>query len=70
MRLIIISGRSGSGKSTALNQLEDEGFYCIDNLPVSLLPALVEKTSGDDFNSLPIPFLRVCSDAPCTAPIS
>jgi UPF0042 nucleotide-binding protein len=50
MRLIIISGRSGSGKSTALHQLEDEGFYCIDNLPVSLLPALMEKTSGDEFH--------------------
>ena len=50
MRLIIISGRSGSGKSTALNQLEDEGFYCIDNLPVSLLPSLVEKTSRDEFD--------------------
>lgn len=49
VRLIIISGRSGSGKSTALHQLEDEGFYCIDNLPVSLLPALMEKTSGDEF---------------------
>lgn len=49
MRLIIISGRSGSGKSTALNQLEDEGYYCIDNLPASLLPALVEKTSGHEF---------------------
>jgi len=48
--LIIISGRSGSGKSTALNQLEDEGFYCIDNLPASLLPALVEKTSGAEFH--------------------
>ncbi len=50
VRLIIISGRSGSGKSTALHQLEDEGFYCIDNLPVSLLPALMEKTSGDEFH--------------------
>ena len=40
MRLIIISGRSGSGKSTALHQLEDEGFYCIDNLPLGLLPPL------------------------------
>lgn len=49
-RLVIISGRSGSGKSTALHQLEDEGFYCIDNLPVSLLPALVEKTSRDEFS--------------------
>lgn len=50
MQLIIISGRSGSGKSTALNQLEDEGYYCIDNLPASLLPALVEKTSGEEFH--------------------
>ena len=45
MRLIILSGRSGSGKSTALHQLEDEGFYAIDNLPVSLLPALVNELS-------------------------
>ncbi|MFT6791088.1 MAG: UPF0042 nucleotide-binding protein [Cellvibrionaceae bacterium] len=43
MRLIIISGRSGSGKSTALHVLEDMGFTCIDNLPASLLPALVEN---------------------------
>ena len=49
MQLIIISGRYGSGKSTALNQLEDEGYYCIDNLPVSLLPALVEEASRDEF---------------------
>ena len=49
MRLIIISGRSGSGKSTALNQLEDEGFYCIDNLPASLLPSLVAETSREEF---------------------
>jgi UPF0042 nucleotide-binding protein len=49
MQLVIISGRSGSGKSTALHQLEDEGYYCIDNLPVSLLPALVQETSRQDF---------------------
>ena len=41
IQLIIISGRSGSGKSTALHQLDHEGYYCIDNLPVALLPALV-----------------------------
>lgn len=40
MKLIIISGRSGSGKSTALQALEDVGFYCIDNLPATLLPEL------------------------------
>ena len=49
MQLIIISGRSGSGKSTALNQLEDEGYYCIDNLPLALLPSLVEKTRGPEY---------------------
>lgn len=43
MRLVIISGRSGSGKSTALQALEDLGFYCIDNLPVTLLPSLAEQ---------------------------
>lgn len=43
IRLVIISGRSGSGKSAALNVLEDLGFYCIDNLPLGLLPALAEQ---------------------------
>lgn len=43
MRLIIVSGRSGSGKSTALDVLEDSGFYCIDNLPAGLLPQLAEN---------------------------
>lgn len=41
MKLVIVSGRSGSGKSTALHQLEDLGYYCVDNLPVALLPELV-----------------------------
>ena len=40
MRLVLVSGRSGSGKSTALHALEDLGFTCIDNLPVALLPSL------------------------------
>lgn len=44
MRLVIVSGRSGSGKSTALDVLEDNDFYCIDNLPATLLPELVERT--------------------------
>ncbi len=46
MKLLIISGRSGSGKSTALHVLEDLGFNCIDNLPVGLLPALVASASA------------------------
>lgn len=46
MRLVIVSGLSGSGKSTALHTLEDLDFYCIDNLPVGMLPAFVEQISG------------------------
>lgn len=38
--LILISGLSGSGKSVALNALEDHGYYCVDNLPGAMLPAL------------------------------
>ncbi|MFZ7316849.1 RNase adapter RapZ [Avibacterium avium] len=40
MEIIIISGRSGAGKSVALRALEDIGYYCVDNLPVTLLPEL------------------------------
>ena len=35
MRLVIVTGMSGAGKTTALKMLEDMGFYCVDNLPVS-----------------------------------
>jgi len=42
VQLIILSGRSGSGKSTALGALEDSDFYCIDNLPVLLLPQMTQ----------------------------
>jgi UPF0042 nucleotide-binding protein len=40
--IVVISGMSGSGKSTAIRALEDSGFFCIDNLPVLLLPKLTE----------------------------
>lgn len=43
MQLVIISGRSGSGKSAALHALEDLGYYAIDNLPASLLMPLVQQ---------------------------
>lgn len=43
-RVIIISGVSGSGKSTAIKALEDSGYFCIDNLPVPLLPKVLELT--------------------------
>ncbi len=44
MKLVIVSGRSGSGKSTALHVLEDLGYYCIDNLPVGLLLELASQS--------------------------
>jgi len=43
MNLIIVSGLSGSGKSIALHLLEDLGYYCIDNLPISMLPSLIKE---------------------------
>ena len=42
LRLVVVTGLSGSGKSTAIKVLEDLGFYCIDNLPVALIPRFVE----------------------------
>ena len=48
LSLIIISGRSGSGKSTSLNVLEDSGYFCIDNLPVTLLTPLIQKLNDDE----------------------
>lgn len=42
MRFVVVTGMSGGGKSTALKMLEDAGFYCVDNLPVSLIDKFVE----------------------------
>jgi UPF0042 nucleotide-binding protein len=44
-RLIIVSGLSGSGKSVALNVLEDLGYYCIDNMPAALLKSLLDEVT-------------------------
>jgi RNase adapter protein RapZ len=50
LRAVVVTGLSGSGKSTALKVLEDLGYYCIDNLPVALLPKFVElwQSSRED----------------------
>lgn len=45
MRFVVVTGMSGSGKSTALKMLEDTGFYCVDNLPVSLIEKFVDLIS-------------------------
>ena len=54
MRVIVITGMSGSGKSTAVRALEDEGFYCIDNLPVRLFKRFVGLIgkSGESFKGI------------------
>jgi len=54
MRIIVITGMSGSGKSTAVRALEDEGFYCIDNLPVRLFRSFVDLIgkSGESFKGV------------------
>lgn len=54
MRIVVITGMSGSGKSTAVRALEDEGFYCIDNLPVRLFRQFVEliEKSGESFRGI------------------
>jgi RNase adapter protein RapZ len=46
LRALVVTGLSGSGKSTALHVLEDLGFYCVDNLPVSLVPPFLELWTG------------------------
>ncbi len=51
MRLVIVSGLSGSGKSLALATLEDAGFYCIDNLPVALLEAFGQHIAQTEFTT-------------------
>ncbi|MEC6824251.1 RNase adapter RapZ [Photobacterium piscicola] len=48
MRLMVVSGRSGSGKSVALRVLEDLGYYCVDNLPVHLLPQFVNDIANNE----------------------
>jgi len=51
MKLIIISGLSGSGKTVALHTLEDEGYYCVDNLTLSLLPSFINQIVEDEFKA-------------------
>lgn len=54
LRLIILSGLSGSGKTVALHVLEDLGYYCIDNLPVRLLEAAVKEVRADSARLLAV----------------
>lgn len=48
MKMVIVTGMSGAGKSTALNVLEDEGYYCVDNMPIALIPKFAELAAGQE----------------------
>ncbi len=52
MSFFIVSGLSGSGKSIALQALEDMGFYCIDNLPAAMLPDVAKQLTGTKSDAL------------------
>ena len=54
MQLFLISGLSGSGKSIALKVLEDSGYYCVDNLPVELLPALIAQLDQSGYKRIAV----------------
>jgi len=59
MRLIIVSGLSGSGKSIALHILEDLGYYCVDNMPAALLKSVIEEVTSDGDKSVKLLALGV-----------
>ena len=46
MKFVIVTGMSGAGRSSVMRILEDDGFFCVDNLPVSLLPTFIQLTEG------------------------
>ncbi|KQV79479.1 nucleotide-binding protein [Massilia sp. Root351] len=54
MRIVLITGISGSGKSVALNVLEDTGYYCVDNLPPALLSQLVSQLTDEGTQALAV----------------
>ena len=54
MHIVIISGLSGSGKSIALNVLEDAAYYCVDNLPPQLLQPLIEQLDSQGYDKVAV----------------
>ena len=54
MQVILITGLSGSGKSIALNVLEDNGFYCVDNLPAEMLAQLIELLQEEGHSQIAV----------------
>ncbi|MBQ3890793.1 MAG: RNase adaptor protein RapZ, partial [Lachnospiraceae bacterium] len=48
MRLVVVTGMSGSGKSTVMKMLEDSGYYCVDNLPVKLIDKFIDLVTENN----------------------
>jgi RNase adapter protein RapZ len=81
-QLVILTGLSGSGKGSVLNTFEDLGFYCVDNLPVALIPTfselyvegveieraalLVDAREGEQIDKLPAIYRRLAAEQPAT----
>ena len=61
LKLVIVSGLSGSGKTVALRTLEDGGYYCIDNLPLGMLPELIDNMANTHF--APLDSVAIAIDA-------
>ena len=58
-RFVIVTGMSGAGKSSVLKMLEDTGYFCVDNLPVPLLPKFAELASGQGEKTMPLVALGI-----------
>ena len=58
-RFVIVTGMSGAGKSSVLKMLEDIGYFCVDNLPVPLLPKFAELASGQGEKTMPLVALGI-----------
>ena len=81
-QLVILTGLSGSGKGSVLNTFEDLGFYCVDNLPVALIPTfselyvegveieraalLVDAREGEQIDKLPTIYRKLSAEQPAT----
>ena len=61
MRVVLITGISGSGKSIALNVLEDDGFYCVDNLPVRFLQEVIASLTDAGHDRIAVSIDASCA---------
>ncbi len=68
MRIILITGISGSGKSVALNVLEDAGYYCVDNLPAQFIPELTRYLDSQGYTHLASPLTSAAASRSTSCP--